>query len=86
MRGTAATAAGAAAISVLSSCGKPAETTADPVVVDSGTATYVVGSGDIQGSYEQAADGRGTATLAEAGSWSLPLGCVLRPSEGAWKP
>lgn len=86
MRGTAATAAGAAAISVLSSCGKPAETTSDPVVVDSGTATYVVGSGDIQGSYEQAADGRGTASLAEAGSWSLPLGCVLRPSEGQWKP
>ena len=86
LRGTAATAAGAAAISVLSSCGKPAESTASPVIVDSGTATYVVGSGDIQGSYEEAADGRGTASLAEAGSWSLPLGCVLRPSEGAWKP
>ena len=86
LAGTAATAAGAAAISVLSSCSKPAETTADPVVVDSGTATYVVGSGDIEGSYEEATDEKGTTSLAEAGSWALPLGCVLRPSEGAWKP
>lgn len=86
LAGTAATAAAAGAISVLSSCGKPAETATDPVVVDSGTATYVVGSGDIEGSYEQAEDGKGTASLAEAGSWSLPLGCVLRPSEGTWKP
>lgn len=86
LAGTAATAAGAAVVSVLSSCSKPAETTSDPVVVDSGTATYVVGSGDIEGSYSQAEDGKGTTSLAEAGSWNLPLGCTLRPSEGSWKP
>ena len=84
LRGTAATAAGAAAISVLSSC-KGSDTTDenDPIVVESGTATYVLGSGDIEGKYQEASEGTGTASLAEAGSWNLPLGCVLRPSEGS---
>ena len=87
LRGTAATAAGAAAISVLSSCkGSDTADESDPIVVESGTATYVLGSGDIEGKYQEASEGAGTASLAEAGSWNLPLGCVLRPSEGSWKP
>ncbi len=87
LRGSAVAAGGIAAAGALSSCGTTTDTTADPAVVESEAATYVLGSGDIEGTYEEASDENGgTATLADAGSWSLPLGCVLRPSEGNWKP
>lgn len=88
LKASAAAGAGAAAVTILSSCSGNQDTAASsPVVVDSGTATYVVGSGDIQGSYEQASsDNGGTTDLASAGTWTLPLGCALRPSEGALKP
>lgn len=88
LRASAAAAAGTAVVAITSSCSSNAGDSgaAAPTVVDSGTATYVLGSGNIQGSYEVAADGNGTATLMSAGQWSLPNGCVLRPSEGTWKP
>lgn len=87
LKSSVAAAVGTAVVSVASSCSSTAGTgAASPTVVDSGTATYVLGSGSIQGTYEQASDGTGTVSLASAGQWSLPNGCVLRPSEGAWKP
>ncbi len=87
LRGSAAAAGGAIAVSALSSCASSTDSAADPAVVESEAATYVLGSGDIEGVYQEASDEvGGTASLADAGSWSLPLGCVLRPSEGAWKP
>ena len=87
LRGGAAAAGGLVVASSLSSCGSEADTAADPAVVESEAATYVLGSGDIEGVYQEASDeAGGTASLAEAGSWNLPLGCVLRPSEGSWKP
>lgn len=83
---SAAAGAGFAAVSILSGCSETTTVNTDPVVVDSETATYVVGSGSIEGSFEGATEDKGTASLAEAGSWELPLGCTLRPSEGSWKP
>lgn len=82
---SAAAGAGFAAVSILSGCSDSTVNT-DPVVVDSELATYVVSSGSLEGSYEEASDEKGTASLTEAGSWELPFGCVLRPSEGSWKP
>ena len=88
LKASAAAAAATAVVAVTSSCSSGGGSTgaAEPTVVDSGTATYVLGSGSIQGTYSQADDATGTASLASAGQWSLPNGCVLRPSEGAWKP
>lgn len=89
LRGAAAAGAGAIAVSALASCSGsgPKDETASPTVVDSGSATYVVGSGDVQGSYAEAsADNGGTVSLEQVGSWAIALGCVLRPAEGAWKP
>lgn len=83
---TAAVGASLGAISILSSCSTTTTANSDPMVVESDTATYVVGSGSIEGSYEEATAEKGTYSLAEAGSWDLPLGCTLRPSEGSWKP
>lgn len=83
---SAAAGAGLIAISSLSGCNTETAQDNAPTVVDSENATYVVGSGDIEGSFEEASDTLGTSTLAEAGSWDLPLGCAFRPSEGAWKP
>lgn len=81
---SAAAGVGLVAISSLSGCNASADS--EPMEVSSDTATYVVGSGDIEGTYEEASDTNGTTTLTEAGSWELPLGCAFRPSEGAWKP
>lgn len=87
LRGSAAVAGGAVAISALASCSGSGSTTATPTVVDSGSATYVVGSGEISGVYEEASEENGgTTTLAELGTWSLTLGCVPRPAEGALRP
>ena len=88
VKGASAAAGATVAISALASCsGNSGEQSAkEPVVVESGQAAYVVGSGDIQGAYEEATEDKGTTALTEAGSWSLPFGSVLRPSEGAWKP
>ena len=88
LRGAAATGAGALAVSALSSCSSSTDTDqTTPTVVDSGSATYVVGSGSIEGSYQEAsADNGGTTGLTELGAWDLPLGCVLRPAEGSWRP
>lgn len=81
---SAAAGAGLIAVSQLSGCSNAPEEK-EPMVVDSGTATYVVGSGDIEGSFDEASDTKGTPSLVEAGSWDLPLGCAFRPSEGSWK-
>lgn len=81
---SAAAGAGIIAVSSLTGC-ETAQPENTPMVIDSGTATYVVGSGDIEGSFEEASESKGTVTLAEAGSWDLPLGCTFRPSEGSWK-
>ena len=82
IKGTAAAAGGAAALTALSSCSKKGDDDGTPpTVVDSSKATYVVGSGSITGSYT-AAD----STPQASGTWRLPLGATLRPSEGAWKP
>lgn len=87
LRGAAATGIGTIAVSALASCGRSGSgESGDPVVVDSGSATYVLGSGNIQGSYQQASDDNGgTSSLGDVGTWTIPLGCVLRPSEGVWK-
>lgn len=77
--------AGLIAISSLSAC-NASETDTTPMVVDSNTATYVLTSGDLEGSYEEASESLGTPYLSEAGSWDLTLGCAFRPSEGSWKP
>lgn len=82
---SAAAGAGLIAVSSLTAC-NTAATETEPMVVDSGEATYVVGSGDIEGSFEEATEAKGTYSLAEAGSWDLSLGCAFRPSEGGWKP
>lgn len=86
MGASAAAGAGLIAVSSLSGCNSDTAINTEPMVVDSGNAIYIVGSGDIEGSYEEATDAKGTASLVEAGSWDLPLGCTFRPSEGAWKP
>lgn len=88
LRGGAAVAGGAVAISALASCtSSDSGDAATPTVVDSSTATYVVGSGEISGSYEEATEENGgTTTLGEYGSWNLSLGCVPRPAEGALRP
>lgn len=88
IRGAAVAGAGAIAVSALSSCSPSTQAnTSTPTVVDSGSATYVVGSGSIEGSYQQASEENGgTMQLKEAGTWNLALGCVLRPAEGTLRP
>lgn len=83
---SAAAGAGFAAVSILSGCSESTPISTDPVVVESDTATYVVGSGSIEGSYAEATAEKGTTSLTEAGSWNVSLGCTFRPSEGSWKP
>lgn len=84
--GVAATGVGAVAATSLAGCSKKEDAgEASPTVVESGSATYVLGSGEIQGAYEEATEEKGTAQLGLDGQWSLPLGSVLRPSEGLVK-
>lgn len=88
LKGSAIAGAGTIAISTLASCSSSSKgDQAQPTVVDSGSATYVVSSGSNEGVYQQASsDNGGVTSLSEAGTWSLPLGCVLRPAEGSWRP
>ena len=66
----------AAAVGVLPGCTHgPDEIDADPTVVDEDSAESVLES------FTQA-----DSPLAEEHSWTLPLGNVLRPAEGAWAP
>lgn len=82
LRGAALAAGATTTLTVLSSCSsKSDDAVSSPTVVDSSQATYVVGSGSITGAYTSS----DTAPQA-TGTWELPLGAALRPSEGAWKP
>lgn len=58
--------------------------------MDSSSAVYVLGSGQNQGSYQQASaeagGAGGTTELKQAGSWNIELGSVLRPAEGTLRP
>ena len=66
----------AAAIGVLSGCTHSGdEETSEPVVVDEDSAENIIDT------FESV-----DLTLAEEGSWSLPLGNVLHPAEGTWIP
>lgn len=68
----------AAAVGVLSGCTHESdeeEQDADPTVIDEDSAESVLESFS-----------EGESPLAEEGSWTLPLGNVLRPSEGTWVP
>ena len=66
----------AAAVGVLSGCTHgPDEQDADPTVVDEGSAE------DVLTSFTEA-----ELPLKEEASWTLPLGNVLRPTEGTWAP
>ncbi len=68
--------AAAAAIGVLSGCTHSGdEETSEPVVVDEDSAENIIDT------FESV-----DLTLAEEGSWSLPLGNVLHPAEGTWIP
>lgn len=75
-RGLAATGAAAACVGVLSGCTHGSdETTPEPTVVSSDSATSVLDS------YQEA-----DLSLAEGSTWSLPLGSVLHEAEGTWIP
>ena len=66
----------AAAVGVLSGCTHgPDEQDADPTVVDEDSAE------DVLASFTEA-----ELPLKEEASWTLPLGNVLRPTEGTWAP
>ena len=66
----------AAAVGVLSGCTHgPDEQDADPTVVDEDSAE------DVLTSFTEA-----ELPLKEEASWTLPLGNVLRPTEGTWAP
>lgn len=79
-RATAASAAVAASVGVLSGCShKSDESSDEPVVVDDDSAVDVMAEGSP---YEYKDD----PGLAEAGTYSLPLGTVLRAAEGTWIP
>ena len=68
--------AAAAAVSVLSGCThSDDEQVSDPVVVGEDSAE------DILETFEEA-----EPSLAQEAEWSLPLGNVLHPAEGAWIP
>lgn len=68
--------AAAAAVSVLSGCSHSSdEETADPVVVDEGSAE------DILSAFEEV-----ECPLVVENAWDLPLGNVLHPADGTWIP
>jgi hypothetical protein len=74
---TAAAGAAVGAVAVVTSgCSQASEdTTSDPVVVDSDSATI------IRDEFEYS-----DAGLEATNTWTLPLGTVLRPAEGNWIP
>lgn len=75
-RGMFATAATTAAVGVLSGCSQQSEdTTPQPTVVDSDSAT------DILNTYTSQ-----DFDLTQTGSWTIPLGSVLHEGEGTWLP
>lgn len=80
-KASAVTAAAGAAVGVLAGCSHDAgEATSDPVVVDDDSAVNVMAE---EGSPYDYQDDYG---FTLEGTWSLPLGTVLRPAEGTWIP
>ncbi len=79
-RGSAATGAAIAAVSLLDGCTHEAEETlpSDPVVVEEDSATVVTGE-DGEFTYDEEG-------LKQVGEWRLPLGNVLHAGEGTWIP
>lgn len=87
IKGAAVTAGGVAALSAaaggLSGCSGSEEAAGgagSPTVVDSGAATPILAD---EGGYAYQETPPG---LTAAGSWTIPLGCVLRPGEGSLVP
>ena len=80
-RATAAAGLAATAVSILPGCKNSANTEDDssgPVVVEQDAATQVMGE---DGAFEYQ-----ELEFEQLGEWSLPLGNVLHPGEGAWIP
>lgn len=81
LRAAAATGIAAATIEILSGCTHTEGEDvipSDPVVVEEGSATTVLGEG---GAYEYL-----EREFESRGEWTLPLGNVLHEGEGAWLP
>ena len=69
-----------AAVGILGGCSRnTASDVTDPVVVDDDSAVSVTADGSP---YEYVDD----YGYALESTWTLPLGCVLRPAEGSWIP
>ena len=78
IRAGAAGVAVAATVGVISHCNRSDDTTSDPVVVDERAANNILA--------EDSAYTEVDLSLPETNSWTLPVGTVLRPSEGTWVP
>ena len=78
IRAGAAGVAVAATVGVISHCNRSDDTTSDPVVVDERAANNILA--------EDSASTEVDLSLPETNSWTLPVGTVLRPSEGTWVP
>ena len=79
-KASAAAGVAGAAVGILAGCSHDnKDQVSDPVVVDSDSAVSVTADGSPY-EYE---DNHG---FTLEGTWTLPLGCVLRPAEGTWVP
>lgn len=77
---TAATGLAAAAVGLMAGCTHgPSEGEDEPVVVDTSKANYVIDPNTNESNFKYV-----DLALAEQGSVELPMGTVLRPSEGNW--
>lgn len=77
-RASTAGAAASVAIGVLAGCRHSKDDASDPVVVDEGSSTNILSE---DSAYKEA-----DLTLKESGTWSLPVGTILRQGEGTWLP
>lgn len=77
-RASAATAATATAVGVLSGCLHRGEDVSDPVVVDESTADNILSEDSTYSEVD--------LRVSETGNWTLPVGTILRQSSGTWVP
>ena len=77
-RASAATAATATAVGVLSGCLHRGDDVSDPVVVDESTADNILSEDSTYSEVD--------LRVSEKGNWSLPAGTILRQSSGTWVP
>ena len=77
-RAGAATGIAVASISVLAGCTHKDDGSAPPTVVDGGSADYVIDPNTNESNYATA-----DLALKQTGSWTIPVGNVLKPSEGS---